>query len=106
MLCYAVLYCSAVMQLCFITYNSIVLFYYVGVQHYNVVVCLFLLVCHVLMLFCTNMVFLTTMTLWYSVAQSFYTNASQSSYLPTFTTDTIHTVIWYNVDDPKRFLHS
>ena len=71
MLFYAVLYCSVVMQRCFIIYNSVVLFYYVVLQHYNVVVCLVLLVFHVLILFCTDMFFVTTMTLWYSPAQRF-----------------------------------
>ena len=32
MLFYAVLYCSVVMHRCFINYNSVVLFYYVGLQ--------------------------------------------------------------------------
>ena len=65
------LYCSAVIQRCFINYNSVVLFYYVALQNYNVVLFLVMLVCHVLLLFCTDMFFVTTMTLWYSAAQSF-----------------------------------
>ena len=106
MLFYAMLYRFAVMQRCFISYDSVVLFYYVGLQNYNVVVCLVMMVYHFLILFCTDMFFVHTMPPWYSAAQRVYTNASQSSHLPTFTTDTIHAAIWYTVDDPKRLLHS
>ena len=95
--------CSAIMQRCFTSYNSVVLFFMLV---YKIIMLCVMLVCHILILFCTDMFFVTTMTLWYSAAQRFNTNASQSSHLPTFTTDTIHAAIWYNVDDPKCFLHS
>ena len=63
MLFYAVVYCSVVMQRCVTNYNGVVLFYYVGLQNYNVVLCFVMLVCHVLILFCRDMFFVTTMTL-------------------------------------------
>ena len=65
MLFYAMLYCSAVMQLCFFSYDSVVLFYYVGLQNYSVVLCLVMLVYHFLILFCTGMFSVHTMPLWY-----------------------------------------
>ena len=100
--------CYIVLQWCNVVLSVIIVLccFYVGLQNYDVVLCLVMLVCHVLILFCTDMFFVTTMTPWYSAAQSFYTNASQSSHLPAFTTDTIHAAIWYNTDNPKGFLHS
>ena len=103
MLFYAMLECSAMMQRCFTSYNSVVLFFMLV---YNIIMLCVMLVCHIFILFCTDMFFVTTMTPRYSTAQSFYTNASQSSHLPAFTIDTIHAAIWYTVDDPKRLLHS
>ena len=41
------------------------LFYYVGLQNYNVVLCLVMLVYHLLILFCTGMFFVHTMPPWY-----------------------------------------
>ena len=103
MLFYTILECFAMMQRCFTSYNSVVLFFMLV---YKIIMLCVILVCHILILSCTDMFFVTTMTPWYSAAQRFNTNASQSSHLPTFTTDTIHAAIWYNADDPKRFLHS
>ena len=69
MLFYAMLYRFAVMQRCFISYDSVVLFYYGGLQNYNVVLCLVMMAYHFLILFCTDMFFVHTMPPWYSAAQ-------------------------------------
>ena len=43
------------------------------------------------------------MTPRYSAVQHFYTNASQPSYLPAYTTDTLRAVIWLQRRWPKAF---
>ena len=99
--CYIVLqWCNVVLSVIIVLCCFIMLVYKI------IMLCLVIMVDHFLILFCTDMVYLHTMPPWYSVAQRFYTNASQSSHLPAFTTDTIHAAIWYTVDDPKRLLHS
>ena len=101
--CYIVLqWCNLVLSVIIVLCCFIMLVYKI------IMLCCVLLCWFVMFLYCFVHTCFSLLQ-WHhgtSEAQSFYTNASQSSHLPTFTTDTIHAAIWYNADDPKRFLHS
>ena len=79
------------------------MFCYVGLHSYTVVLCLVMRVCNFLILFCTD---IFSLLKWHQDTlkfTGFYTNASQPSHLPAYTTDTLRAAIWLQRRWPKAF---